>query len=96
LESESGRGFEDIFLAVDMVAVAVVVEGKDLGPVARRDAGEGLEGLGPVVLVEGWSKCADGIFLRWRCWCGRGGILVAWWMVVRVGMCLLVVEGRTF
>jgi hypothetical protein len=48
------------------------------------------------VLVEGWSKCADGIFLRWRCWCGRGGILVAWWVVVRVDMCLLVVEGKTF
>jgi hypothetical protein len=94
---EPGSELEDSFLAVDMVAVAVVAEDRDPDVVARRDAGKGLGGWDLAVLVEGWSMCAGGIFLRWRCLYGRGGFLVAWWVVVRVvGMCLLVGVGKTF
>jgi hypothetical protein len=98
-ESEFGPEIEEgRFLAVDMVAVTVDAGDRDLALVARKDAGEGLEDRDLVGLVEGWSKYAreGGISLRWRCSSGRGGILGAWWVVVRVvGMCLLVGVGKT-
>jgi hypothetical protein len=93
---EPGSELGDSFLAVGMVVVAVVAEDRDSDPVARRDAGEGLGGWDLTVLVEGWSMCAGGIFLWWRCLYGRGGFLVAWWVVVPVDMCLLVGVGKTF
>jgi hypothetical protein len=71
----------------------IVVGGsRMLNLVVRKGVGEGLEGWGLVALVDGSSRFADGISLRWRCWSGSGWFRGGGW---RAGRCLLVGEGMT-